>query len=525
MPVAHLDLYRLAALDGEDPALLDDYARRATASRSSSGPSVAGAELGDARRRAGALEHARRRPPADHRSDDRASAFDTATPATVVAARRRRADRAAPRRRPTASAPATRPSCWRCAPRRSTRPAGGWAPTSTASASASGRARSPACGSASRRRARSRRRRARELVAVSTLEALAAARPTPTPSASWPCLDARRGEAFTRRLARRRAAPCAARATRARRASAALGRRPGRGWRSATGRYAFATELEPAGARSRRGRPPRCTACSALRACAGWRAAAPAASTATRSLPRLRAGARRAGTRRAEPAAPMSASVPNLEDIRRLTYADLPQVIAIERRAFPTPWSLAMFVLELSKPGGVCLAAARDGAARRLPVCSRYDDGLAPDERRVDPDVRRTGIGDGAARAAARARSATRGALHARGPHLQRQRDRALRALRLPLRRHAPPLLPGQRRGRADHVAHAGDAERHARRRARTPGSGRGDPRDRDELRRHLRRRRHRDGGDRARTSSPPRASTTATAASCPRSPRATTSS
>ena len=42
-------------------------------------------------------------------------------------------------------------------------------------------------------------------------------------------------------------------------------------------------------------------------------------------------------------------------EIRRLTYADLPQVIAIERRAFPTPWSLAMFVLELSQ------------ARRRLP--------------------------------------------------------------------------------------------------------------------------------------------------------------
>ena len=47
---------------------------------------------------------------------------------------------------------------------------------------------------------------------------------------------------------------------------------------------------------------------------------------------------------------------PDLQ-IRRLTYADLPQVIAIERRAFPTPWSLAMFVLELSKPSGICLAA------------------------------------------------------------------------------------------------------------------------------------------------------------------------
>ena len=60
-------------------------------------------------------------------------------------------------------------------------------------------------------------------------------------------------------------------------------------------------------------------------------------------------------------------------DIRRLTYADLPQVIAIERRAFPTPWSLAMFVLELSKPSGICLAALRDGRLVGYVVCSRYD--------------------------------------------------------------------------------------------------------------------------------------------------------
>ena len=59
--------------------------------------------------------------------------------------------------------------------------------------------------------------------------------------------------------------------------------------------------------------------------------------------------------------------------IRRLTYADLPQVIAIERRAFPTPWSLAMFVLELSKPSGICLAATRDERVAGYLVCSRYD--------------------------------------------------------------------------------------------------------------------------------------------------------
>jgi ribosomal-protein-alanine N-acetyltransferase len=60
-------------------------------------------------------------------------------------------------------------------------------------------------------------------------------------------------------------------------------------------------------------------------------------------------------------------------EIRRLSYADLPQVIAIERRAFQTPWSLAMFVLELSKPSGICLAAVLDGRIVGYLVCSRYD--------------------------------------------------------------------------------------------------------------------------------------------------------
>jgi ribosomal-protein-alanine N-acetyltransferase len=60
-------------------------------------------------------------------------------------------------------------------------------------------------------------------------------------------------------------------------------------------------------------------------------------------------------------------------DVRDLTYADLPRVIAIERRAFPTPWSLAMFVLELSKSSGVCLAAVHDGRLVGYLICSRYD--------------------------------------------------------------------------------------------------------------------------------------------------------
>jgi ribosomal-protein-alanine N-acetyltransferase len=60
-------------------------------------------------------------------------------------------------------------------------------------------------------------------------------------------------------------------------------------------------------------------------------------------------------------------------DIRELTYGDLPRVIAIERRAFPTPWSLAMFVLELSKSSGICLAALHDRQLVGYLICSRYD--------------------------------------------------------------------------------------------------------------------------------------------------------
>ena len=79
-------------------------------------------------------------------------------------------------------------------------------------------------------------------------------------------------------------------------------------------------------------------------------------------------------------------------DIRRLTYADLPQVIAIERRAFPTPWSLAMFVLELSKPSGICLAALRDGRLVGYCVCSRYDTVWHLMNIAVDPGFQRTGV-------------------------------------------------------------------------------------------------------------------------------------
>jgi ribosomal-protein-alanine N-acetyltransferase len=85
-------------------------------------------------------------------------------------------------------------------------------------------------------------------------------------------------------------------------------------------------------------------------------------------------------------------SEPEGLEIRRLAYADLPQVIAIERRAFPTPWSLAMFVLELSKPSGICLAALLEGRLVGYLVCSRYDAIWHLMNVAVDDRLRRRGI-------------------------------------------------------------------------------------------------------------------------------------
>jgi [ribosomal protein S18]-alanine N-acetyltransferase len=79
-------------------------------------------------------------------------------------------------------------------------------------------------------------------------------------------------------------------------------------------------------------------------------------------------------------------------DIRRLSYSDLPRVIEIERASFPTPWSLAMFVLELSKPSGICLAAIQGERLVGYLVCSRYDTVWHIMNVAVAPDARRRGI-------------------------------------------------------------------------------------------------------------------------------------
>lgn len=87
----------------------------------------------------------------------------------------------------------------------------------------------------------------------------------------------------------------------------------------------------------------------------------------------------------------------SLVTIRPLGYSDLPQVIGIERRSFPTPWSLAMFVLELSKPSSICMGAAQPQAGRSgkllgYAICSRYADVWHLMNIAVDPAVRRRGV-------------------------------------------------------------------------------------------------------------------------------------
>ena len=84
--------------------------------------------------------------------------------------------------------------------------------------------------------------------------------------------------------------------------------------------------------------------------------------------------------------------------MRRLVYGDLPAVLAIERRSFQTPWSLAMFVLELSKPSGICLGIADERGLVGYLVCSRYADvwhlmniAVAPERRREGDRARADG--------------------------------------------------------------------------------------------------------------------------------------
>ena len=197
-----------------------------------------------------------------------------------------------------------------------------------------------------------------EVVAVSTLEALAAGGASSDARRPRGARRAPRRGASRRPSLRRRAAPG--------RRSAVAPERPRRARRSPAdapwlavgdGAVRFRDRLEPAASQV----PADASRCTAS---APW----PLCRLARRGRPPVDRDALVPDYVRPDAATPSRPPHDRRAlDIRRLTYADLPQVIAIERRAFPTPWSLAMFVLELSKPGGRLPRRAPRRRARRLP--------------------------------------------------------------------------------------------------------------------------------------------------------------
>jgi [ribosomal protein S18]-alanine N-acetyltransferase len=71
----------------------------------------------------------------------------------------------------------------------------------------------------------------------------------------------------------------------------------------------------------------------------------------------------------------------------------LDEIDAIERRAYPTPWSRAMFTGELSKASGRCYGAYEDDHLIAYLIVSRYPDAWHVMNLAVDPDHWRKGIG------------------------------------------------------------------------------------------------------------------------------------
>lgn len=60
--------------------------------------------------------------------------------------------------------------------------------------------------------------------------------------------------------------------------------------------------------------------------------------------------------------------------VRDMSYKDLPGILRIERDSFPTPWSAAMFVLEMTRGGSVTLVTdSGDGAVGGYLVCAQLD--------------------------------------------------------------------------------------------------------------------------------------------------------
>ena len=78
--------------------------------------------------------------------------------------------------------------------------------------------------------------------------------------------------------------------------------------------------------------------------------------------------------------------------IRRLDLHDLNGIEAIEKRAYPTPWSRSMFASELAKPTSICLGALEGEELVGYVINSRYVDAWHVMNVAVAPDRQRRGV-------------------------------------------------------------------------------------------------------------------------------------
>lgn len=78
--------------------------------------------------------------------------------------------------------------------------------------------------------------------------------------------------------------------------------------------------------------------------------------------------------------------------IDRLRVAELAEVMPVERASYNTPWSVAMFVLELTRPETIALGARVGGRLAGYIVCSPQADEWHVMNVTVGPSHRRQGL-------------------------------------------------------------------------------------------------------------------------------------
>lgn len=89
----------------------------------------------------------------------------------------------------------------------------------------------------------------------------------------------------------------------------------------------------------------------------------------------------------------MNVQPESAHEIRRMEITDIAPALEIEHQSFPTPWSSAMFVLELSKASSICLAATDDDILIGYLIAARYAQVWHVMNVSVDPANRRAGVG------------------------------------------------------------------------------------------------------------------------------------